>query len=470
MTQILALPDLSIGLPLAVLFGSLIVSRVLRVSTIGTLVAASAPLALPFLDLPFAKEFSDGHPEYIIGGAWAVLLALAIGWVLVRPIVSGAVASFGVVRLAYLCVLATAILVVSLLFIDPKVLSTHAPGWRGSAGLVLLSASLLSMSFALARVLRAAMLLVVWSFVSVVLASELFLHKLPQEIVRDDLKRIESLIPSGTLQKAIEQLDVRAPRDESGIRAFILGGSSATGLPFAEEKALSSKVRDLFEKAGLKATVHDASVPGASVYDIGRIAREKIEAQHPDVVFVVGWESDKERGVNSLGLPGLSESEAQALQTSQREGGGANAVVEVARAAVTSSAIYRYVMSQVRGEEVELQKPRVSPQEYREQLAQTVKSLQSSGATVVLISEPVVGPEDQPYREAMVETAVSEKALFVPSDTLMTQANDPLVFGRGSLLSDRGYEVLAKGAVDLVSISSPAIERSSVHSEGGQGA
>jgi hypothetical protein len=324
------------------------------------------------------------------------------------------------------------------------------------------------MSFALARVLRAAMLLVVWSFVSVVLASEVFLHKLPQEIVRDDLKRIQSLVPSGSLQKAIEQLDVRAKGDGTGVRAFVLGGSSATGLSFVEEKALSSRIRDLFEQVGLNVSVHDASVPGASVYDLGRIAREKIEPQRPDVVFVVGWASDKERGVNSYGLPGLSESEAQALQSSQRQASGLDAMVESARTAVTSSALYRYVKSQIRGDETDLQKPRVSPQEYREELVQTVKLLKSSGAKVVLVSEPVLGEEDRPYREAMLETAVSEQALFVPSDKLISQADDPTAFSRGALLSRRGYDIVAKGAVDLVTATSSLPQQTEPRSESGQ--
>jgi hypothetical protein len=468
MTQILALPGFSVGLPLAVLFGSLVVSRVLKMSITRTILAASAPLALPFIDLPVVKDFSRLHPEYVIGSAWAIMLAAAIGWVLVRPIVSGAIASFGLVRAAYLVILAAAIVVVGMLMVNPEALATYAPGWRGSAGLVLLCASLLSMSCALARVLRAAMLLVVWSFVSVVLASEVFLHKLPQEIVRDDLKRIQSLVPSETLQRAIEQLDVRSSGE--GIKAFVLSGSSVAGVPAIEDKALSSRIRALFHDVGLSASVQDASIPGASVFDINRVAREKIEPQRPDVVFIVGWESDRERGVNSLGLPGLSESEARALQSSQSQASGVTAVVESARAAISSSALYRYLRSQVRGDDPDLQKPRVSPSEYRDQLQQTVSSLKGVGSQVVLIAEPVVSDEDRPYREAMLEVAVNQQALFLPSDKLMSQADDPTVFSRGNLLSKRGYDLIAKGAVERVAATELLSEAGKQHAPAEQGA
>jgi hypothetical protein len=467
MTQILALPGFSIGLPLAVLFGSVLVSRTLKISTVGTILAASAPLSLPFIDLPVEKEFSQLHPEYVIGSAWAVMLAAAIGWVLIRPIISGAIASLGLVRAIYLGILAVAVVVVGVLMIDPEALTAYAPGWRGSAGLVLLCASLLSMSCALARVLRAAMLLVVWSFVSVVLASEVFLHKLPQEIVRDDLKRIQSLVPSEKLQRAIEQLDVRSSGE--GLKAFVLSGSSAAGVPAIEEKALSSRIRGLFHEVGLPVSVHDASIPGASVFDISRVAREKIEPQRPDVVFIVGWESDRERGVNSLGVPGLSESEARALQTSQNQASGMAALVESARTAISSSALYRYLRSQVQGDDPDLQKPRVSPGEYREQLQQTVSSLKGAGSQVVLIAEPSVSDEDLPYREAMLEVAVNQQALFLPSDKLMTQAADPLVFSRGSLLSDRGYDLLAQRAVDHIKATEILSDGAKRHDPAGQG-
>jgi hypothetical protein len=123
----------------------------------------------------------------------------------------------------------------------------------------------------------------------------------------------------------------------------------------------------------------------------------------------------------------------------------------------------------VQGDDPDLQKPRVSPGEYREQLQQTVSSLKGAGSQVVLIAEPSVSDEDLPYREAMLEVAVNQQALFLPSDKLMTQAADPLVFSRGSLLSDRGYDLLAQRAVDHIKATEILSDGAKRHDPAGQG-
>jgi hypothetical protein len=61
------------------------------------------------------------------------------------------------------------------------------------------------MSLALFRFFRAAVLLVVWSFVSLVLASEIFLGKLPQEVIHEDIEKIEALFPSTKFNALLEE-------------------------------------------------------------------------------------------------------------------------------------------------------------------------------------------------------------------------------------------------------------------------
>lgn len=205
MTGIFEQSWLTIALPLALLAGSFLVSKLLKLSFIGTVATACVPLALPFIDLPFSQELTHRNPQYLIAGGWAVLLSLAVGWVLVRPVASAAVQSFGLIKCLYATLLACALVVVGLLLANPALLNQYVPGWRGTAGIVLLCASLLSMSLALFRFFRAAVFLVVWSFVSLVLASEIFLGKLPQEVIHEDIEKIEALFPSTKFNALLEE-------------------------------------------------------------------------------------------------------------------------------------------------------------------------------------------------------------------------------------------------------------------------
>jgi hypothetical protein len=437
MTQIVALQGFAVGLPLAVLFGSLVVSRLFKLSVIGTLLAASAPLALPFIKLPFVKEITHGHPEYVIGGAWAVMLSAALGWVVVRPIVSGAAKSVGVLRLGYLLVLGGALVVTTLLLVNPQVLVEHAPGWRGSGGFVLLSASLLSMSMSLARVLRAALFFVMWSFVSIVLASEVFLHKLPQEVVREDLKRLEAVVPKEAIERAIERLQVAATSNSSTRKAVVLGGNTALGFPLPRDKTLASRLQALFTSSGLNISVCDASFEGATAYEVAWLAHEKVAPLRPDLVFLVGWASDKQ--LAGASRVGWDQSSALLADDSADDG---------VRASLSSSMLLRWATSALEEEDVLKDQPRVAPSEFRLAIADAVRALQAAGTMVVLVAEPTLGTDDYPYREAMVETAVETQSLFLSSERIVGQAPDVTrAFSRGSLLSSSGYDALAEGVV-----------------------
>lgn len=218
MTALLSESWLTLALPVALLAGSFLVSKILKISLIGTVLAGCVPLVLPFLDLPFSQEITHRNPHYLIAAGWLVLASLAFGWVLVRPLASGAGQGVGLVKGAYLCLLAAALVTVGLLFANPAALNQYVPGWRESAGMVLLCASMFSMSMALFRFFRAAMFLVVWSFVSLVLASEIFLGKLPQEIIHEDVEKIEELFVSTKVYSALKGYGVDA---EQGTDALI---------------------------------------------------------------------------------------------------------------------------------------------------------------------------------------------------------------------------------------------------------
>lgn len=305
---------------------------------------------------------------------------------------------------------------------------------------MLLSASLLSMSMSLARVLRAALFFVMWSFVSIVLASEVFLNKLPQEVVREDLKRLEAVVPKEAIERAIERLQFTSALGSTQRTAVVLGGNTAHGYPLASDKALASRLESLFAASGLAVGVRDASFDGATSYDIAWLAREKVAALRPDLVFVVGWSADKVRGGGVR--PASSYFTAPP---------GDLAMAEDIKGVVTSSMLGRWLTSPMDRDRVAQLAPNVAPDEYRRELADAVRALQSAGSMVILVAEPVVDSEDRPYREAMVDTAVETQSLFLSSERILRQPGDTSkVFSRGVLLSSFGYETLARGAVSRV--------------------
>jgi hypothetical protein len=343
-------------------------------------------------------------------------------------------------KVGYLAVLGSALLVVAVLVSRPELMNTYAPGWKGGAGVVLLCASLLSMSFALARIFKAAFMFSVWAMVSLVLASEIFLDKLPQDVVREDLRHIESLVPSRIIDSAIEQLNVAAPEGVSKLKAFVLGGTASTGFPFSGARSLAGRLQESLRGDGADVQVQDASIAGASIYDLRKIAREKLIPAKPDVVVVVGWSPDSEVGVNSYGLSGLTEREA--IERVQR----AAQITEIPFAeSVLTSTLYRFLRGREAATPVrDHPSARVPVEEYRAELRELVRELRDSGAKVVLVSEPTVDQGDAGYRDAMQQIASSESALFVPISEDLSRTKDPLLFGRGKILSDQGYNVVAE--------------------------
>jgi hypothetical protein len=121
--------------------------------------------------------------------------------------------------------LAAAAGVAALLIVNPVLLSEHLPHWRGTAGVVLLTASCVGMSAAFARVLRAAVFLGVWSFVSLTLASELVFHKLPYHLNSDDLLEIRGYLPAELADGAGEALRSIA-RVGSTVLGYVSGGGA----------------------------------------------------------------------------------------------------------------------------------------------------------------------------------------------------------------------------------------------------
>jgi hypothetical protein len=448
-------PTYTVVTPVALVVGAYLVSKVLRISFVATLLGGVLPLALPFVPLPLSETFITTKPENIIASGWLVLLCMAVGWVLVRPLVSGALASVGVVKLAYFSLLLVSLAVTGLLIADPALLQQYAPGWRGTMGLVLLCASVLSMSIALARVVKAAALFAVWACVSLVLASELFLGKLPQDILREDLRKVQSLLPESVVQGVLEQFDAdTAPASAEGaasnekLRAFVLSGSPTVGYE-GGNTSFAGHLQELLSSYGVGMSVEDLSRPGATAYDLRDIASRAIAAKKPDLAFIVGWSSDSQIGRNSLGVPGLTEREAREQAQEYRTIAQYPLVADILQ-----SRLYRFVSgneeAQVRLNPI----ARVPAEEYREQVRAAVSELQQAGATVVLVAEPtVLQSGEDAYRRALEDVAQQSGALYVDAHDIVRahgNGHSRNLIARGRLLSDEGVATVTAGAFHRV--------------------
>ena len=108
-----------------------------------------------------------------------------------------------VLRLSYVLTLWLALAVVGILMVEPNLLTRYAPNWKSSAGWALLGGSLLCVSRAFGRVLKASTMLVVWSGVSIVLASQIFLNKMPHMIDQKDLTRLNAVVSAETTESVL---------------------------------------------------------------------------------------------------------------------------------------------------------------------------------------------------------------------------------------------------------------------------
>lgn len=207
MDVVSALGNFQIGVPLVVLFGSLVLGSLLRIPPLVAILGALAPLALPHLELPpRAQEWAGDNPQHLVLAGWAAMLVLAVARFVLRPFLAGVTRQIQLGRICYRGMLITAFVVFVLLLFNPRALTEYAPQWRGAIGGALLVAAIVCMSTAFARMLKAGFALVLWACVTSVLASELLWQKLPHTVSRSDLQKLPDILASGTSGSLAERV------------------------------------------------------------------------------------------------------------------------------------------------------------------------------------------------------------------------------------------------------------------------
>ena len=153
------------------------------------------------------------------------MLGIALAWVLFRSVLRAVKGPVGLLRMTYSCLLVTAGLVVVLLVADPKLLHSYAPHWRDSVGGILLATMIASVGFTLIRVFKSAAFLVVCSIATVILASQVFFEKMPYDLEKGDIQKIEKALPTslpkGLVESGVEGLIKATSSTRSALRPAV---------------------------------------------------------------------------------------------------------------------------------------------------------------------------------------------------------------------------------------------------------
>lgn len=227
MTEFLSHPAYLAIVPACALVGAIIVSKVLNISQLASLLGAFAPLGLPYADLSVSSQSLLSKPPVQVLGGWGIMLALALVWVVMRALLRAVRGPMGLFRVAYSLLLAAAGGVVLLLIVDPKTLHTIAPAWRESFGGILLGTMVASIGLTLMRVFRSAAFLVVCSAATAILASQVFFEKMPYDLERDDLQKLEQALPASLTKGLVESGLDGLVRVGTSYRAVVNSSGSA---------------------------------------------------------------------------------------------------------------------------------------------------------------------------------------------------------------------------------------------------
>lgn len=204
MTEFFSHPWYLAIVPACALVGAIVVSKVLNISQLASLFGALAPLGLPYADISLSSQSLISKPPVQVLGGWGIMLVLALVWVVMRALLRAVKGPMGLLRVVYSLLLTAAGGVVLLLVLDPKTLQTLAPAWRESFGGILLTTMVVSLGLTLIRVFRSAAFLVVCSAATAVLASQVLFEKMPYDLERDDLQKIQNALPASLPQGLVE--------------------------------------------------------------------------------------------------------------------------------------------------------------------------------------------------------------------------------------------------------------------------
>jgi hypothetical protein len=463
--ELLHQAPLTLVLPAVVIVGAWLLAKISGFSWGIMAVLLALPIALPLLPIPLSHDVVDGRPMPIILLGWGVVTRIAVGGGLRRPFRGGGGGrAWGFLSTVYSVTLFCSAACVVVLYLDRALLDSVVPNWRATFGLVLLSVTAITVMFGLLRIARAMSLVLLWGFVALVLATEIFFGKLPLEFLADEMRAIDT--DDGTDRFETAMKDV--PSDGTGVgRIFLLGGANAEGIPSAVE-GYFGRLERWFKARGERLPVNLA-IDGASTFQLQQIL-DRVSLSSADTVVVAPPFIDSRIAPNAFGELGVSE-----LDTVQRRRADARRREEIGERLIRGSLLARMLVVAFRGEgpgerlsAAAPQSPRLRPEERELVLQNMLQRISSAGARAILVTEPTLpGEIDRRYGEVVERMAASQSVPLVQlgdDDALRARMR----FLRGPVLSPIGQQDLADAVIEafqkrVVGVSS---ERQLVGPEG----
>lgn len=252
--------------PGALIAGSILFAFVFRVSLAVTALLACLPLGALYVKWPLASDFIKAQPltPAIVG--WSVLGALLFGFVLSRI-------KRKVVRRTLLFIMVLPLFGASILYLKPQWVDLYLPDWRNSAGLVLLVSAALGFFLSLLRLMRGFAVCALWAVVLLTFTTEIFLKKLPHQVVLPEWQRLtEELLnykpqlPEASLSGRIGVLSFSG----TALSETIVGAKhSFTNIL---ERILESKIPTIdFNVLPSDTHMHSAALNSSQVEELNRI-------------------------------------------------------------------------------------------------------------------------------------------------------------------------------------------------------
>lgn len=442
-----AYPYLTLLVPVLVFLGSWIVSRLLGFAWWLCALLACFPLVIPDLNLPISESAKSVHPLFLIGCGWAVLFVIGLARALVRPARAAIGSPGGVVSAVYLMALLGALTVVTILYVEPSILERTVPGWRGGLGLVLLSVAALTMAISLMRVMRLVLVFAVWGFVSVVLASEIFLHKLPTDVFREEVVRVSPLLSRDRFEGFLSSLAI-AFQPQASPKVAIMRTSPVVG-GVKKEETYPERLGYWLRRVSPWATADVISADGddLSVVQLSELLRSKVLPQRPDVVVISSLLADARISRNAFGEVGVSEGTADRLRRQ----------AQATEASFFSrfwndSRVMRVIRYAASDDEImakpKLREPRVLPGDYRQTLKSMIARVRANDAQPLLLVEPIEkcpsNTECATYAKVIRSLAEETGTALIDGSEAVRGVEVGYPFIRANVLSAEGHDQLAK--------------------------
>lgn len=208
------------------------------------------------------------------------------------------------------------------------------------------------------------------------------------------------------------------PADEAGASPVIaaLGDSCTFGFRVDEDETYPVQLQAFLRSQGMgRAAVVNHGVPGYTTFQGNRLLGEILSRQRPDFVILAFGANDLEADVYS------DAAKAETISPARLRLYGALTHLATARL------FLRGAQSRRTDPHLSTLTPRVSPDEFRQNLLAMIRAARGTGARVILLDLVLIGPV---FRESIAALAQQEGVVWLDAREILRSGLEDLLAGR----------------------------------------